>query len=429
MGLSIGLELAKRAVDAVSDAYARGQTFSDAAKALGIARTTLISHIEIAERVHSLKPSTRDAARRGATGTRPVLEGFEIARTSAQVDAAGNVERQWIGQRPERGPVFEPPAGHAIKGVSALLDPDGRELVKWVKTNERGEADHLVDALRSVFAEYAGIAPLIPPPSDTDSDLLTVYPLADLHLGMQSWGVETGENYNVKIAQQRVRDVVSDLVSQSRPSRHAVIIGLGDYFHSNDATAMTPRSKHILDVDGRWPRVLTAGVHTAMAIAEMAAQKHETVTLRFLPGNHDPDAAIALTVALSVAYAGNPRIVVDDRPSHIWYHRHGRVMLGATHGHTMKPDKMAMLLASDRPQDWGETTYRHFFFGHIHHETAKEVGPVRVESFNTLAAKDAYSHAGGYRSGQAMNAITFHVEKGEVGRHRVNWVQLSKGEG
>lgn len=86
----------------------------------------------------------------------------------------------------------------------------------------------------------------------------------------------------------------------------------------------------------------------------------------------------------------------------------------------MKPDRMAMMLATDRPRDWGETDHRHFFFGHIHHETAKEVGPVRVESLTSPAAKDAYAAAGGYRSNRSVNAVTFHTEDGEVCRHRVN---------
>ncbi len=156
--------------------------------------------------------------------------------------------------------------------------------------------------------------------------------------------------------------MVGQLVAQSRPSRTAVVLGLGDYFHANDATAQTPRSRHVLDVDGRWPRTLKAGVHMAMDIIALAASRHERVLARFLPGNHDPDASVALTVALAVAYAGHDRVAVDETPSAIWYHRHGRVLLGATHGHTMRPDRMAMLLASDRPEDWGATRWRHFFF-------------------------------------------------------------------
>ncbi len=42
---------------------------------------------------------------------------------------------------------------------------------------------------------------------------------------------------------------------------------------------------------------------------------------------------------------------------------------------------------------WIAPKYRVFYYGHTHHEAAKEVGDVRVESFQTLAAKDAYAAA------------------------------------
>ena len=355
------------------------------------------------------------AAERGLMGTRPVLPGFAI-KSIATTGADG----AWIKQTKAAGEVFELPAGHKIKGVSALVDAEGRETLKWVKTTvEAVEPTAIVEAVKLALADVAP-APVIPAPLAAEADLLTVYPLADLHLGMHAWGREVGQNYDLKIAAARAREMAADLIGQSRPSRHAIILGLGDFFHMNDATNMTPRSGHLLDVDGRWPKVLATGVRLAMDMIELAAAKHDRVHVRFLPGNHDPDATVALTVALSVFYAGNPRITVDDDPGLHFYHRFGSVLLGATHGHTMKPDRMAMMLATDRREDWGATEHKHMFFGHIHHESSREVGPVRVESFNTIAAKDAYAHGGGYRSGQALNALTFHRERGEIGRHRVN---------
>ncbi|MGE8128499.1 hypothetical protein ACQKQD_16110 [Methylobacterium sp. NPDC080182] len=113
-------------------------------------------------------------------------------------------------------------------------------------------------------------------------------------------------------------------------------------------------------------------------------------------------------------------MTVAGAPGDHWFRRFGKCLLGATHGHTMKPQQMAMMLATDRARDWGETDHRHMFFGHIHHETAKECGPVRVESFSSPAGKDVHAAAGGYRSSRALNAVTFHAEDGEVCRHRVN---------
>jgi hypothetical protein len=195
---------------------------------------------------------------------------------------------------------------------------------------------------------------------------------------------------------------------------------LGDYFHSNDRTAATPMSKHTLDVDSRWPKIYRAGCEIAATIIDMVAQKHQEVEAVFVPGNHDPDAAVTLCVALSMFYRSNPRITVSDGAGAHWYRRFGKVLMGASHGHTLKPVAMAMMLATDRAKDWGETEFRHFFFGHVHHESAKEVGPVRVESFNTPIARDGYAAAGGYRSGRSLSALTFHATRGEVGRHRCN---------
>jgi len=47
-----------------------------------------------------------------------------------------------------------------------------------------------------------------------------------------------------------------------------------------------------------------------------------------------------------------------------------------------------------------------------------------VESFRTLAAKDAWQAAQGYRSGRDMYAIVLDAEHGEVERHRCDIRQV-----
>ncbi|TDT94560.1 hypothetical protein DFO45_2310 [Azorhizobium sp. AG788] len=331
-----------------------------AARAAGMSRSTFQHHV-------------KRATERGFMGTKPVLPGFAIKKTSVRYGPDGTVRGETVEQRPAAGEPSEISAGQVLKGLSTLSDPEGRVILKWTKTREGMSPERMGEALREALAEHRAAAPVThAPPAECEDDLLTVYALPDLHIGMLAWGRETGERYDLGIACDLVRSAVADLVAQSRPSRHAVVLGLGDYFHSNDRTAMTPKSGHILDVDGRWPKVLRA------------------------------DARVALDMVGQVSA------------------RLGRVLLGATHGHTMKPDRMAMMLAADRPEDWGATLFRHVFFGHIHHETAREVGAVRVESFQSPAAKDAHAHGGDWRAGRSLTAITFHRTRGEIGRHRVN---------
>jgi hypothetical protein len=397
--------------EAVRIHAAHNRSLSKAAQEIGIAEATL---------QHRL----RRAAARGLAGGPPVPdagrppEGFAVVRNSATYDADGNLLRQSVQTRRDSGEPYAMPEGHAIKGESALLDPEGRVLARWVKTREDGSADTL-KAIEDALARFDGkLAPILRV-AHAEDDLLTVYPLPDLHLGMYAWGRETGENYDIDLAVRQATGAISALVAQSRPSKRAVLLGLGDYFHANGAKAATPASGHLLDVDGRWMKVKTAGAELALTLVDMIARRHEQVEVVFLPGNHDPDAATGLTVAVSMAYRKTARINVNTSPAIAWYRRFGRVLIGATHGHTMKPDAMALMLAADRAEDWGQADHRHFFFGHVHHESAKEVGAVRVESFAAPAARDAYGAAGGWRASRALSAITFHKNLGEIGRHRV----------
>lgn len=348
--------------------------------------------------------------------------GIRRATLQERVEEARERFPQWFegsADNAPRGDKFEIPPGFVLKGESALVDADGRVKAKWIKTREGG-GEGFVEALRDAFAAYEGAAPVVPDPAYAEDDLLTVYPIPDLHLGMYSWAPETGDDYNVKTAVALATSSIAGLVAQSRPSARAVLLFLGDYFHANDAKNVTPSSGHILDVDGRWAKVFAAGAKLATALVEIVARKHRDVEVVIIRGNHDPDAAMSLAVALGLFYSGNQRIDVNQSPAIAWYRRFGDCLLGATHGHTVKPERMAMMMAVDRAEDWGQTTHRSIFFGHIHHESAKEIAGVRVESLSSPAGKDAWNAGSGYRSGRSLSAITFHKEDGEIGRHRVN---------
>jgi hypothetical protein len=316
------------------------------------------------------------------------------------------------------------PLGQRVKGTSTLYkyDRDGewKETLQWVKTKEDIGLEQITEALRNAFDGYTGRAELIDPPAHSDDDLLSVYPIADQHNGLLAWEAETGENYDLKIGADRLRESMARLVSQSPASKQALILNLGDWQHTDDQKNMTPRSGNLLDVDSRYFKILTTGVQLMMDCIELALQKHETIIVRNLPGNHDPHASIALTIALGAFYSNNPRVTINQDPSDFFFHRFGETLIGANHGHKMRAQSMAMTMAVRRREDWGSTKYHWFLFGHIHHETVKEIGDVRCESFQTLAAKDAHAAQSGYCSGQSLTSVTIHRKHGEIGRHRVN---------
>lgn len=385
-----------------------------AAKALGVPNTTMQRRL-------------KSASIRGEIGGPPIPpiavppEGFVIRRNSGAYDENGKLTQQWIESGQGNTDGYEVPEGHSIKGESTLLDANGNVIVQWVKTkkDEGVSIADLTTALEQAFAKYEGASGVLEAPHLTDASLLTVYPIPDLHFGMYAYGKETGSDYDTEIATDIAKSAIQTLVSQSLHSEHAVVLVLGDYFHANDQTNVTPGHKHQLDVDGRWSKVYYDGATLLLEIIRCVAAKHKFVEVKILPGNHDEDAAVTLTVAMALFFSGNDRITVNRKPGVTWYRTFGKCLIGAHHGHTQKPEVMAMAMAVDRSKDWGATLFRSMYSGHIHHVTAKEVMGVIVESFASPAAKDSYNSSHGYRAMRSMSAITHHDELGEIGRHKV----------
>ena len=133
-----------------------------------------------------------------------------------------------------------------------------------------------------------------------------------------------------------------------------------------------------------------------------------------------------LQAALKHMYEKEPRVEIDCTSSVFQYFQHGKNFFGVHHGHTCKADKLPLVMATDRPKEWGSSEFRYWLTGHIHHDTRKEYSGCTVESFRTLAAKDAYAYSGGYRAGQDSKALVIHQDYGEVERHTINIAQILK---
>jgi len=309
--------------------------------------------------------------------------------------------------------------GFALRGTSTLYDKGGAVALQWVKTtrDHQAQEEHLREWVEWLCTEARGMAPPIAAPTYSDADLLAVYPMGDPHFGMHSWAPETGENFDLKEAERRTMAAVDRLVSATAPARTAILNNLGDYFHADDGTNETPTSRNKLDVDGRYFKVVQVGLRTLIHCINRLREKHEQVIVWNLRGNHDPHSALMLSLCLSNFYAADARVNVCLSPAMFKYHRFGKVLIGSTHGHGVKAAALPLLMAADKPDDWGKTEFRYWYCGHVHHKDAKEHPGVVVESFRTLAGTDFYHAAAGYRSGKDMQSIVHHRMYGEIERH------------
>jgi hypothetical protein len=332
------------------------------------------------------------------------------------------------GYSPEHGMTHTAPSGFSVKGVSTLYNAEGEQRAQWVKTTaEAQRSDDLREAIIDTFSEWKGKGKISAPPARTEEDLMTVYPMGDPHIGMYSWAEETGTDFNLEIAENNLCEAVDRLISCSPKTKTGLILNLGDFFHADTMDNKTRRSGVSLDVDTRWAKVLRVGVRAMMRCIESASKRHEKVIVKNLIGNHDDHTSQMLSLALSLFYDKNERVIIEDQPAKFWFHRFGKVLIGAAHGDTAKPATLPSIMATDRAVDWGETKHRYWYTGHIHNQQVIEFHGCIWESFRTLAGKDAWHAAQGYRSGRDMFAIVHSKDFGEVERHRVDVSMLAYG--
>jgi hypothetical protein len=355
-------------------------------------------------------------------GVTPVA-GLDVREVTERLGPDGKLAARTVRQGSPLGEVDPgaPLPGFAYKRVSTLANGAGEKVLEW-----KIQSPEAVQRIESARLFVEGLlegkppAPLVTPPAASDDDLLCVYPMGDPHFGMRAHAPESGDNFDLTIAERQTKAVVDRLVQAAPPARTALLLNLGDFFHADDDSAQTKRSGNKLDVDGRYHRVLRVGAWTMVHLIYRLLEKHERVEVWNERGNHDDTSALVLQVALGMHFAGNPRVTVNESPAYFHFMEFGRCLIGATHGDGPKEGELPGIMAHDQHEAWGRTKYRVFHRGHFHHDIVKDLTGCTVETHRTLAASDAWHRKSGYRAARDMKVITYHARYGEIARTRVN---------
>jgi hypothetical protein len=310
-----------------------------------------------------------------------VAPGYAMGKVTIQRSAAG-VERVWERQSPSAADV----AGHLA-------------------------------AMRDVFREDLPIHEPIAAPTRCLDELITIYPIGDPHAGLYAWEEETGAAFDLEEFERIQCAAIDRLVASTPPSRLAILNDKGDSTHADNSKNRTPRSGHELDVHGRHAQVTRVALRVRRYQMTRLLEKHERVIFRGDTGNHDSETALHLNLMMEMAYEGEPRAEIITSPNPYWYYAFGRNLIGTCHGDGAKGKDLPLLMATDVPALWGQTDFRLWIVGHVHHKDVKEYNGCVVEYVRTLAASDAHHHGAGYRSKRDVQAITLHKEDGEVERH------------
>lgn len=316
------------------------------------------------------------------------------------------------------------PKGHHVRGVSTLVNKHGQIVGQWQKSAKtRIDPEVLVRELRRALPKLIKAPPrsrMRPPRLDASADdLLAVYPIGDPHLGLLTWAPETGEDWDLKIADRVMRGAIDAIVEHGPAARECLILELGDLTHADNASNRTSRAGHALDVDGRRFKILRMMRDLLIHYVVCALTRHEIVNVRIISGNHDDETSMFAVLLLEAYFRNQPRVRVHVDPAQRQYMRFGANLIGMVHGHEARGNPLAQIMPAERPQDWGETRHRTWLCGHVHHRSVREHPGVVIETFRTLAPRDAWAAGEGYLAERDLSRIVYHRDRGEISRSRI----------
>lgn len=302
----------------------------------------------------------------------------------------------------------------AVKEAMGAFDLKTVPSQIWFKNKEFsvqmrpdvGEEESFQDRLAKLFENLPAAMP-IQPPQSTNDELMAVYPLFDVHLGLRAHEVISGANWDLDIAKREILASMSEVIGKTPAARRAVIINGGDFTHQTDDTNMTRRSGNILDVSARNSVTVEAALKVICTLIEMALSKHELIEYYSVPGNHDPQNWETIQFALRERYRDNPRVRIDVRWDEFSVVEHGEVALFIHHGDKRTPKDMAMSVAAKFADVWGRTSYRMLLTGHLHHISQDEFPGIIWQQLSSPAARDHHASSNGYISYRILNSFVF----------------------
>lgn len=355
-------------------------------------------------------------------GVRQAGEFLKVAESSVRRSIIAIQKKAAIrGYAPESNMTRTAPEPFVVRGVSTYYNAKGEASGQWVKTrlDDSKMQAIMLETIEALKEDIPKVQLMLPPPMGNDK-LLNCYVITDYHMGMLAWHEECGEDWDVKIAEELIVKWFAQAIQQSPDANTAVFAQLSDFLHFDGMDAVTPASKHLLDVDSRFSKLVRSSIRVLRTVITMLLQKHQNLHIIMADANHDPVSQIWLREWFSVMYENEPRVSVDTSPNPYNAYEFGNTALFFHHGHKRRMHNVSEVFAGQFREMFGRTKYAYAHMGHLHHVDVKENNLMIVEQHRTLAPSDAYSARGGWLTGRDAKVITYSKQFGEVSRLTIN---------
>jgi hypothetical protein len=292
---------------------------------------------------------------------------------------------------------------HKGKQISAFVKPDS--------ITYEDIRDELIQAMEEHAPEYPTIDY-----SEIDNPHLLVIDPADIHIGKLAREIETGDEYNIEIAKQRVLEGVAGIIhkSQGFDIEQILFVGGNDILHI-DTPKRTTTSGTPQDTDGMWYDSFMEAKDLYIAILEYLITI-APVHFVFNPSNHDYTNGFFLADVIKTWFRNCESMTFDTSISHRKYYRYFENLIGTTHGDGAKQADLPLLMANEAKEDWSKSSFRYVYTHHVHHKTAKDYTGVTVESLRSPSGTDSWHHRQGYSAPKAIEGFVHSRHRGQIAR-------------
>lgn len=273
-----------------------------------------------------------------------------------------------------------------------------------------------IEDLKKQAKESAHWPSIVIKPITTTGNCLEML-IPDLHAGKFAWGKETGhEDYDTPTAIETFERAVDSILSRSKGYVFdEILLGVGnDVLNSDDYNSQTTKGT-LVNSDTRYQKTYKAVREMFCRTIEKLRPFCKKVIVKVIPGNHDTQSTFTLGDSLECYFHNYDDVIIDNAPSPHKFYRWGKVLLGFTHGDKGKKADYGLWMATERPQDFGETLFREIHIGHTHGLKVDEKFGVRVRTFAALCPPDAWHSAEHFVGNlRQAEAIVWNKEQGRI---------------
>ena len=251
-------------------------------------------------------------------------------------------------------------------------------------------------------------------------DSALILPLYDIHFGRRARMEEVNEEYNLEIAKKDIYNSVKKFWTKVKDSNKfgKVVLVIGQDFLNSSSTGSTSSGKHVQENASSFRDIFIKGSELLIEIIDMFRADND-VLVWGIEGNHAREEEVMLFQFLRAWYRNDEHVTVDAEPNPRKYIKWGCNLIGSTHGSDEK-DRIFGIMQQEVPELWGQTNYRCFITGHLHHFKVEEKNGVDVFVVPAMCKKDMWTHKSGYMSKRRTVAFVFDSTEGLSQQYYIN---------